>query len=244
MAIVKKANGSLALFIGVAIALCVGASGCDDSENRASETGSVTMALDVAPGTTLDAIAYAVTGPGSFTKSGAIDVSQSSTISTVIGPLPPGTGFSILLSATSTDGNAMCLGSANFDVTTHSTTSVLVHLLCRRPTHNGSAYLTGFLNVCPLIDSLGASPGEVLIGGTIALASQAHDTDMGPSALGYQWSASGGTISDAVAQNPQFTCTSVGPATITLTVSDGDNATGCPDTQAITVVCTAGGTGG
>ncbi len=79
-------------------------------------------------------------------------------------------------------------------------------------------------NVCPTVDGIGANPGEVLVGSTIALTGAAHDADTGPSALSYQWQATGGTLSNATAQNPTFTCATPGTASVTLTVSDGDPA--------------------
>jgi hypothetical protein len=206
--------------------------------------GAVAMALDVAPGIVLDTVSYAVSGPGSFMKAGSLDVSHSATISANLSPLPAGSGFTITLSATSRDGSAMCVGSAGFDVSVHQTTSVLVHVLCRRPSQNGSVFVNGALNACPLIDSLGASPSEVFVGSSIGLTGLAHDTDSAPSPLAYHWTTSGGTLSSASTQNPSLTCMSAGAVTVTLTVTDGDNGPGCPDTQSITVTCSSGGTGG
>jgi len=201
--------------------------------------GAVAMALDVAPGIALDTVSYSVSGPLSFMKSGSLDVSHSATISANLSPLPAGTGFTITLSATSRDGTAMCMGSAGFDVSAHQTTSVLVHVLCRQPSQNGALAFNGVLNVCPVIDSLGASPAEVIVGASISLTGQAHDTDGGPSNLTYRWTASGGSLGDASAQNPSLTCTSGGPVTVSLTVSDGDDVSGCPDSQSVTVICTS-----
>ncbi|HEY4183679.1 MAG TPA: phosphoesterase [Polyangia bacterium] len=76
------------------------------------------------------------------------------------------------------------------------------------------------------------------MGGTIALAGSAHDSDSGPSALTYQWSATGGTISDPTAQNPAFTCATPGTATVTLIASDGDSQPGCADKLTAQVTCT------
>src|SRR5450432_574310 len=210
-------------------ALLVSVASCDGLATRVGDVGAVKMSLDVAGGGTLSSVAYLVSGPASFSKTGSIDVSHSATIAAAISPLPAGTGFSIALSATSTDGGTMFIGSASFDVVAHQTTSVLVHLLCRQPTTNGTISFNGALNVCPLIDSLGASPAEVFVGGSIALAGQAHDTDMAPSPLAYQWVTSSGALSNAAAQNPTFTCSAAGLVTVTLTVTDGDSGAGCPD---------------
>jgi hypothetical protein len=234
----------LAAFAACALALSLTA--CDaDSNKRNDAVGSIQMSLDVAPGESLATISYSVMGPGTFTKTGLIDVSKSATLSAAISPLPPGTGFTITLSGTSVDGSTNCLGAATFDVLAHQTTAVLVHLLCRQPTQNGSVAFNGALNVCPLIDGLSASPNEVFVGGSIALAAQAHDTDQGPSPLAYQWTTTtGGTLSAATSSSTTLSCTSSGPVTVTITVSDGDNGPGCPDTQSLMLTCTAPGTTG
>jgi hypothetical protein len=216
-------------------------SACDgDSSPHTGDVGAVRMALDIAPGTTINTISYVVQGPQTFMRAGSIDVSHSSTISADLSPLPAGTGFTITLSATSVTGSAMCLGSAMFDVSAHQTTSVVVHLLCRQPSQNGSVMFSGALNLCPTIDSLGASPDEVTVGGALVLSAQAHDGDNGPAPLTYQWATTSGTLSSSSAQNPTLTCTSSGPATVTLTVSDGDTGAGCPDVQSLTVICSGG----
>src|SRR5262249_55019693 len=71
-------------------------------------TGNVSVDLDVAPGVTVDTVSYAITGPGGFTRSGTIDVSDSVSLSAVISGLPAGTGYSINLTATATDGVTTC----------------------------------------------------------------------------------------------------------------------------------------
>jgi hypothetical protein len=218
--------------------LSFAASGCDAAGTAETGPGAVTMALEIVPGTNLDTVDYRVDGPGSFVRTGTIDVSHSSTLSVDISPLPPGTGFQIALQATSREANARCLGMATFDVAARATTPVVVHLLCQQMARNGTASVNGALNVCPMIDSFAATPDEVLVGTTISLASSAHDLDGGPSLLTYQWTASGGALDGATAPSPSFTCTASGPVTISLTVSDGDDAPGCPDARTLTVACT------
>ncbi|HVZ74969.1 MAG TPA: PKD domain-containing protein, partial [Polyangia bacterium] len=228
---------SLAMLTLASVAFA--SAGCSPG-GAGSDVGAVSMALQVAGATNLDTINYEIDGPGAFTKVGQIDVSQSSTISANIAPLPPGSGFQITLAAMSRGGDARCAGVQTFDVTARQTTSVLVHLLCQIIPKNGTAAVNGALNACPLIDSVGASPAEVFVGGTIGVSSSAHDLDHAPSPLSYAWTTSGGTLSDPSAQNPQLTCTSSGPVALTLTVSDGDTSPGCADTQSITVQCTTG----
>ena len=77
----------------------------------------------------------------------------------------------------------------------------------------------------------------VVVGGGIHLTGAAHDSDAGPSALSYAWTATCGVFDNAAAQNPLFTCSVPGPVTITLTVSDGDASPTCPDNLQVKVSC-------
>ena len=205
--------------------------------------GSASFALQVAPGITVNTATYSITGPGGFTKSGPIDVSHSSSLTVTVGGLPANSGYNVTLNATATDGTTMCLGSATFTVAARMTAVVAVSLDCHLPPTSGSVQINGVTNVCPTVDGIGANPGEVLVGGQIALTGSAHDTDSGPSPLAYAWQATGGTLSSATAQNPTFTCVSAGTASITLTVSDGDPQASCADTMTAQVTCTGSVTG-
>jgi hypothetical protein len=204
---------------------------------RAGDTnaGAVNLALVVAPGLTLGPATYTITAPG-FSRTGTLDFTNSMTISATIGGLPPGAGYVITLAATLSDGVTTCSGSAPFTVVAGMTTQALIRFLCREPPSTGGVEIGGTLNVCPVIDSISASPGEVAVGSTIALASAAHDTDLGPSGLAYQWTATAGTISAPAAANPSFACTVAGPATVTLTVTDG----ACTDSRTVSVACSGG----
>src|SRR6187402_1733341 len=58
------------------------------------QTGSLGLALTAAPGVTINAVTYTITGNG-FSKTGSIDVSGAPTISATIGGIPAGTGYTI-----------------------------------------------------------------------------------------------------------------------------------------------------
>jgi hypothetical protein len=201
-------------------------------------TGRAAFALQIAPGVTVSSATYTITGPNAFMKTGSVDVSHSTTLTVTIGGLPAGMGYHIVLNATATDGTTTCLGSANFDVAPRMTSVASVSLDCHQAPNFGSVQVNGVLNVCPTVDGIGANPGEALVGSSIALTGSAHDSDSGPSALSYQWQATGGTLSSATAQNPTFTCATPGTASITLKVSDGDPAPTCADTLTAQVTCT------
>jgi len=194
--------------------------------------GGVSFALTVAPGLTLDAATYTITAPG-FSQSGILDLRESSTLSGTIGGLPVGDDYTISITGRLSDGVTSCLGSAPFAVMARATTAVSIHLLCREPSGTGGVQIGGTVNVCPVIDAVSATPGEVMVGGHLALGGTAHDTDKGPAALALRWTASAGTISDATIAAPTFTCIGAGVATINLSASDGD----CTDTASLTVTC-------
>jgi uncharacterized protein YjiK len=204
-----------------------------------SDLGSIGLSLQLASGATLNSVSYTITGPNSFSRTGTIDTSNSTVVSTVIGDLPAANGFSIALDGTATDGSTHCAGSAPFNVTAHTTTAVTVHLSCNEPPHTGSVLVNGMLNVCPVVDGISASPAEVSVGSSIALATMAHDSDSGPAALAYHWTTTGGTLSAADVQNPSLTCTASGSVTVSVTATDGN----CTGTSSATVTCTGSGGG-
>ncbi len=213
--------------------------GGDGAEAESESSGSIGLALQVGSGLTLNQIDYAIIGPLGFSKTGTIDVSNSTTISAVISGLPAGTGYSITLSGTSTDGSATCSGSATFDVVAHQTTVATVNVSCHQAATTGSVQIDGTINVCPVADGISANPAQVTVGASIALSISAHDSDSGPSPLAYSWTASSGTLSDAASPTPTFTCTAPGTVTLSVGVSDGDLANGCSDIATTSVTCSA-----
>jgi phospholipase C len=206
------------------------------STANSAGTGSVGIAL-VAGGVTINTVSYTITGP-SFSKSGTIDVSNSSTLATVIGGLPAGSGFSIMLTATGADGQTTCGGSATFIVTAGAVTSVNVTLDCHQPAKTGSISVNGTVNICPNLDALSASPASVNVGATLSVSAAAHDADNAPSPLTYAWTASSGTLTGASTTSPTFACTTTGTATISVTVSDGDPLASCAAQGSVQVTCT------
>jgi 5'-nucleotidase len=217
----------------IALASLIPAACASRGANETADLGSASFELQLAPNITINSVSYTITGPAGFTKTGSIDVSHSSTVSATIGALPAGTGYSISLTAQSTNGQVGCSGSATFDVVSHATTSVSVHLLCLETPRTGSVLINGTLNVCPTLDGVSASPAEIIVGGSVSLSAFAHDSDAAPAPLSYSWTATSGEINNPTAQSPRFSCTGAGTPTITVTVSDGD----CVDTGSVTVVC-------
>ena len=202
------------------------------------EGGALALTLQTAPPITLASASYVITGPGGFTRPGTIDLTEATSLSTVISGLVAGNGYAIALTSTSTNGSTSCSGGASFNVAVRATTAVSVALDCHETPKNGAIMVVGSLNVCPKIDALSVTPSQIAVGATIALTAAAHDLDAAPNPLAYKWTATSGTFSDAFARNPTFTCAAAGAATITLTVNDSDLSAGCPDAVTTQVSCT------
>jgi hypothetical protein len=215
--------------------------GCSAGEAGArwetEKTGSVGLALLVSPGVSVTAGTYNITGPNGFVAAGTVAVGQTADVSLVVSGLPIGSGYSLTVTAMADDGVTACTGAAPFDVAGGASSTVVVHLVCRVPANAGRLLVMSDIDACPTIDSMGASPAEVLVGAALDLSAAAHDADGAPAALTYAWSASDGSLSTTSQPNPSFTCTNPGVVAIDLTVSDG-NAT-CNDSLALTVWCTA-----
>jgi phospholipase C len=233
-------TGALGLGVAMAGGWIVG---CSNSGNGGGagvtaqdDGGSIRLSL-TAGGATFNAFSYMITGPASFMKSGSIDVSSSTSLMATIGGLPAGSGFTITLSGTSVDGATQCGGSAGFSVTAHATSPVMVALDCHQQPKTGSINVNGTLNICPQILGISSNPGQITGGASAAITSSAVDADNGPMPLSYSWSTNLGTLTNGTTANPTFTCTAIGTATLTLTVSDGDPLSTCADTGTVQVIC-------
>jgi len=240
--------GGVSLMCVLALAASASLNACSSEplSNAGSEqVGTLGLNLQVAPGVTLDAVAYAISGNG-FSKTGSIDTSGSPTINGTIGGIPAGKGYTITLTATSAEGGTTFTGSATFNVTAGGTTAVTVHLRGTGSTGNGSVSVNGTLNVGPVIDELSVTPVNVFVGKSITLTGVAKDADQGPAALSYYWSTTGGEIDNPIGPTARLTSSKPGTFTVKLTVSDGEITT----TQSSTVTFVAqeadgsGGAGG
>lgn len=239
----RRRRGSVASTLALSLSLSIGSSALlascaapdevDSSEDSAS-LGSLAFELEAAPGITLATVGYTISGNG-FTKTGEIDVSASPLIQGLIGGIPAGQGFTITLSATSTDGGTTCAGSATFDAAAGATTAVTVHLRCSGAPRTGSVTVNGSLNLCPLIDELTVLPLTANVGGSIRLVAAASDADDAPASLTHTWSTSGGTLSGGTTPEAVLTSSKAGSYTVTLVVSDGD----CTDSASATVTFVA-----
>jgi hypothetical protein len=232
--------------VALVVASACGTMACSSSTSPTSPagasqetTGSIGAQLQIGGNITINTATYLITGPNGFTVTGPVDLSHSSGLSFTVGGLPAGSGYSLVLTATATDGVTTCAGSAMFSIAAGATTNVTVHLDCHQPPTTGTVNVNGVTNVCPSIDAISATPNQVNVGSSLSITSAAHDPDNGPSPLSFAWTSSSGTFSSASTADTSFACTSAGTVTLTLTVSDGDATTGCPAVSTTTVTCTA-----
>lgn len=221
----------------VLAALVGGCTGLGLKAGGAGQLGAVHVAFQLGTGATITAASYTVTAPGSFNRSGGIDVGSSATVSTAIDGLPAGGGYRIVVAASASDGTTGCGGSATFAVTAGATAAVTVHLTCHVAAPTGSLAVNGNINVCPNLESVGANPAEVVVGQGIALAVGADDPDRGPSPLAYHWTVGSGALDAAASPSPTFTCLRPGPVTITVAVSDGDPSPDCAVSGSVQINC-------
>lgn len=229
----KAAVRMLAL---VSLAAIVAGCGQSPARGAVEGTGLVSLGLQIAPGNTVSQGTYTIVGADGFVSAGSFTLGDDPDVPVVLSHLPIASGYEIEATATASDGVTVCEGSAVFDVTDANTSTVIVHLSCGVPT--GDVNLVANVNLCPMLDSVGANPNEVRLGGTVALASSAHDTDHGPSALSYQWRANGLVLKQQQ-PNLNFSCSSKGFVDFSVTVSDGDPSPGCADSLAVRVECSA-----
>src|SRR4029079_2599420 len=220
--------------LGILSALVLLAGACGrPPDSPTGDMGNVQASLQLSPTATLNTASYSVTGPNALMARGTVDASRSQTISFTVGGIPAGSGYSATISGTATDGVTTCSGSGPFSIAAGQTTIVTIKVQCREPAKTGSAQINGTVNVCPVVEAIGANPGEVMVGFSSALSAAAHDSDGRPGALAYSWSATSGMLAGGTTANPTLLCTAAGTSTVTRTVSDGD----CTDTGTVSVVC-------
>jgi hypothetical protein len=141
--------------------------------------------------------------------------------------LPPGMGDIVELAAT-TDSGGSCTGkSAPFDVVAGAPTSVNLTLVC------GDSQPFG----CPEIQSWTVTPDQAEVpDGMISATATVTEADA-TQLLSYSWSATAGVFNDASAATTTYTCTSLGPQSITLTVTEGAPPSACSTTAVFPVGC-------
>ena len=254
----KSVIGS-AIVLGLAVALAAPVSGCgsngqsgDSSGNAAGPGhrafGTVGMDLTLPGGEAINSVSWTINQGTSVVLTGTYAVpAAATTISFFIPNVPAGSGYTITLTATSTDGRVTCVGtSAPFSVTAQTTTTVNVFLACNNTAADGGADSGGVLVNgtpvnCATWTSAAATPSVASVSSVVTLAAGAVAPN--PAGITFAWTASAGTIDTPSAAQANFTCPAAPQAvTITLVVGDGTLPAGatCPAAQStttLTVTC-------
>lgn len=224
-----------AMLLAIATLFAGAAVSCSGKKPDPSNLGTVGLEVVVSPGVEIHSVSYRVSGNGITPITGSIAVADpGATVSILLSGIPAGTGYTVELSGTSTDGQTRCAGSATFAVVAGQTTSVTVALQCRGTQGTGAVLVNGTFNNCPILTSYTAAPLTATVGSTISVAASASDLDMGAT-LAYAWTATAGTFASASSASTSYTCTAGGAQTLTIRVSDGS----CDAEATIPVTCSA-----
>jgi hypothetical protein len=238
------------------ISACLGLVGmmavaCSSSDEVAQSTevvGEVGMAITLPTNAgSIDSVAWAITGNG-VSRSDSVAVGASQNASAQIGGIPAGNGYILTLNASTPDRAVTCSGTATFNIVAGQTSRVSLELSCtdssvnQPPATNGqlafSATPVELPPPCAIIESISASPTEVVEGGSVALSATSWVLDPQSSALIYTWSAANGFA--ATGASATFPCTVAGTYAIILTISDG--RPGCDASNSETqIVCSPRG---
>jgi hypothetical protein len=210
-------------------------------------TGSVSAQLTVPGGLTIDHVDYTLSN-GINLYQGTGKVGQQS-LSIAVGNVRPGSGYTVTLTAPTTDGTVVCRGqSALFTVAGSTVTAVDVPLACTSTAEAGLVSIGGTLSSCVTVNKIVANPPTAPAGGQITLEGFAVAPGTPP--LAYQWSASTGSFDNPTSAITTYTCPSAaGQVPILLTVTalgnggfgDGSACSQVASTMAITVTCTDDG---
>ena len=232
--------GRVAAFVACVSGM-VGLAGCDrrgqpaaatQSDPGAQNLGTVGLALTLSANVTVTVVNYSITGNGITPRTGPINVSDpSATPSVQVGGIPAGTGYLVTMTGVSTDGQTTCNGSGMVDVIANQINMITVVMQCRATGTTGVVTVGGGFNNCPMITSYTGAPATVSVGGSVSVSVSATDPD--GDALMFGWTAPSGKFGDTGAPVTTFTCTTSGPVTLTMTVTDGQ----CPSTITLPISC-------
>lgn len=228
-------------FAPLALACAVGTVG--DGNGESADTGSLSLELALDNGAEINQVDWEITREAMEPMSGLIDTSApGATASVEVFGLDPGDGYTITMTATATDEQTECKGSADFSVAVGQATDLMVMLRCEGPARFGAVRVNGKFNVCAELVKAIVSPLQTSVGNSIDLFADGEDAE--GDELRFWWMADGGDIPDADNATAKFICTEEGDFEITVTVSD-DDWTYCKDSWSVAVRCVGGGgTGG
>jgi hypothetical protein len=217
----------IAFFVAAASLGATG-TGCGLSSDLPSSTGSVQLGFDVAPGETTDHFDYEISGNGLAPRDGAILLPDpNANLSGVIGGLPPGTGYHLVLTATSDDQGTFCSADVVFDVVSGANTALTLTLKCINADTVRTIDFDGVGHVCPSV----ASTAVARAASAVTLSASAFEFD--DSQLQFLWETSMGALATPHDAVTSFTCGAAGSIQGRVTVTDGV----CDDSATFDIPC-------
>jgi hypothetical protein len=221
-----------------------GTTGVNGGQNG---TGQVGAHLTLAPGVTFTTFTWTIMGPNSYGPT-PVTIGDAESLEFVTGGILAGSGYTLTINGTDSNGDT-CLGtSAPFTVTPGGVTQVVLNVVCTVKTDAstpadvgtgnievdaGVTLLTQDAAACPGITSLMITPAEVQPGVPVAVSIQTT----GPTPV-ITWSvtpAGNGTFGDPTAASTTFQCSVPNSQeTITATIALPDSGL-CSGQQFTTV---------
>lgn len=205
--------------------------GC--GQNLADDsTGQLNLVLALPDGTSVSSVAWQVrSSSNAVVISGTLSTAGSHTPS-FIASLPPSTGNTVRMTATTSAG-VDCIGvSAPFDVIAGQSVAVAVSIVCgdvQAVPVSGSVAVSGTLvpgDHCPALTSWLIAPQASAAADPIDVTVVATDADAGET-VHYLWKAASGSFANATAATTQYTCGATGSQTLTVEVTDDHAPTPC-----------------
>jgi hypothetical protein len=228
--------------LALALGGCAGESSQGLSTNgvESGELGSVEANLTLPEGYSLNTVTYTVSGNG-VSRTGNINVENSSVLRFRIGNLPIANDYTLTLSAQTTGVPPQnCGGSAGFDIENNLVGTLTMPLTCGggvtiEQDTNGDITVDvnvtqGAGTVCPVVTGISALPLETAVNGVIQLEgyfSSAPTTSA--------WTGAG-TFASASAAATAYTCTTAGLHVLTYTITK--DACPAPSSYTVEVQCT------
>jgi hypothetical protein len=222
------------------VLLVAGGLGCLQASRN---VGTVRLNLSIPPGgPAVNAVHWAVvSSTQAVVRQGDIDTSDVNATASLDTSCPAGSGDSVVLTATATNGDPCTGTSLPFNVAQGASVIVTVQLVCGggRPSQPSGSVVIGTTIVagdnCPVFTSWQISPLQATSGSSVDVMASASDADLGE-ALTYAWTAPTGTFLDASAASTRYVCAGPGIQTLTLTVTD-NHTPPCSTTVQFVVNC-------
>jgi len=222
--------------------------------SKSSDNGGVIhIALNITPGgPAVNSVHWQImSSTNTLIKQGDINTSDLNATPSVDTSCPAGSGDTVVLTATATDGTKCNGQSMPFNVIAgQQTPGIGVQLICGggTPTQpNGSVIVNGTViagDNCPLLTAWEASPLQTTSGAQINVSAAATDADVGQT-VSYAWTTSDtsgtGTFAMPTSAVTTYTCGAPGTATLTVTASDNYMPTPCTTAMTFPINCVAAG---